>query len=481
MAYYKLKENLLLRGWDLLPWAIVDKNTGRTQFLREQKQMEALQLCNGRINLDLPLIDSEVRALIPLFAQDGVIEECEPGDSILPEQKYRKHDCRYIRTAHWSVTGRCNYRCKHCYMSAPDAKYGELDHDTVMRMVDELAECGVARVSLTGGEPLVRKDFMEIVDALLGYGIRITTIYSNGKLVNEKLLSALDARGIHPEFNMSYDAPGWHDWLRGIDGAEESVGRAFKLCREMGFPTGAEMCIHSQNKHLLRETILQLAEWGCHSLKTNPISDVGAWHEAGYGESIPMDELFQLYLDYIPKYYEDGMPIAIQLGGFYSADPDEPNVWDLPLYHYPVSPEKCVVCQHARMVMYISPEGRALPCMALSGMDIQEEFPLIPELGLAKCLTDSRYMEFIGTRADAVLANNPECKDCKYALWCQGGCRASGLDGSGQTDLLYKDPACCMIYQGGWGKKLFDLMRELRPDDECVALRDEELVKLFDA
>ncbi|WP_289466325.1 radical SAM protein, partial [Klebsiella pneumoniae] len=72
---------------------------------------------------------------------------------------------RYIRTAHWSITGRCNYRCKHCYMSAPDAKLGELSHETIMSIVQQLIDCGIYQVSLTGGEPLVRKDFMEIVDA----------------------------------------------------------------------------------------------------------------------------------------------------------------------------------------------------------------------------------------------------------------------------------------------------------------------------
>lgn len=110
-------------------------------------------------------------------------------------------------------------------MSAPDAKYGELSHEQIMSIVDQLIGCGVMEVSLTGGEPLVRRDFMEIVDALLAGGIRITTIYSNGKLVTDKLLDQLAEREIRPEFNMSYDGvDGWHDWLRGIPDAEKRGG-----------------------------------------------------------------------------------------------------------------------------------------------------------------------------------------------------------------------------------------------------------------
>ena len=62
--------------------------------------------------------------------------------------------------------------------------------------------------------------------------------------------------------------------------------------------------------------------------------------------------------------------------------------------------------------LFISAEGRALPCMALSGMDIQEECPLIPEIGLPRCITDSRYMRLIDTRATEVLRHNPECQTC---------------------------------------------------------------------
>ena len=473
---YVLDQRYILRGWELLPYALADRKTGRTRFITAL-EMEALQLCNGKIETDLSLIPRELQDLLLGFEKSGIIHPAANGETIRPEQEYRKYPARYIRTAHWSVTGRCNYRCKHCYMSAPDAKYGELSHEQIMKMVQELSDCGVMNVSLTGGEPLVRRDFPEIVDALTERNIRITQIYSNGALVTRQLLKILDERGIHPEFNMSYDGIGWHDWLRGIPGAEAAVDRAFLLCREMGFPTGAEMCLHQGNKHLLRESVSHLRDVGCRSLKTNPISNVGEWQKNRYGDSLPMEELFQLYLDYIPQYYEDGMPISLMLGGFFSADPSKPQRWDVPQYHTSTNPAKHCVCNHARMVMYISPEGRALPCLSLSGMEIQEEFPLIPEVGLAKCLTDSRYMDFICTRADKVLEHNPECTDCPWRNWCLGGCRASGLDASGQTDLLYKDPACCMMFRGGWIGKLITQMKEHQPGASSAVLKDRAFME----
>ena len=471
--FYKLKENYLLRGWQKLPYALVDKRRRQPIFITA-KEMRALELCNGQIDLSMPLISQEIRDMIPQIEKNGIISPCERGDAIAPEQEYKLYPARYIRTAHWSITGHCNYRCKHCYMSAPDAKFGELSHAQIMSIVQQLIDCGVMEVSLTGGEPLVRKDFMEIVDALLAGGIRITTIYSNGKLVTDKLLDALAERGVHPEFNMSYDGvDGWHDWLRGIPNAGKIAEEAFLRCKETGFPTGAEICIHNGNKHLLRQTINRLAELGCQSLKTNPISNVGAWKEGGYGEGISIQELYQLYFDYIPHYYEDGMPLSLQLGGFFSASPQRHDRYDIPCMKHCSSPDKTCVCGHARMVMYISAEGRALPCMALSGMDIQQEFPLIPEIGLAQCITDSRYMELINTRAAEVLKHNPECASCEYAMQCLAGCRASALETS-PTDILAPDMAICGIFKGGWTEKIAELMKDILPQEKTEAVSYKE-------
>ena len=467
--FYRLNERLLLRGWEKLPYAMVEKGVSRPLFINAT-EMQALQMCNGLIDLSLPLVPQAVRDLLPILVERGIIAPCQRGEGINPEQEYRQYPARYIRTAHWSITGRCNYRCRHCYMSAPDAKLGELSHEQVMDIVRQLIECGVMEVSLTGGEPLVRSDFLEIVDALLAGGIRITTIYSNGRLVTDQLLDELERRGIHPEFNMSYDGvDGWHDWLRGIPGAGRIAEEAFLRCRDRGFPTGAEMCIHKGNRHLLRATVLRLAEMGCRSLKTNPISDVGAWKEGGYGESISVEELYQTYYDYLPQYYADGMPLSLQLGGFFMADPDEPDRYDLPSVKNCARPEATCVCGHARMVMYISAEGRTLPCMALSGMDIQHEFPLITEIGLSRCITDSRYMRLLDTRASEVLAHNAECSACPHAQRCLGGCRASALETS-PDDILAPDRAVCAIFRGGWVEKIAARMKEIRPEASCPAL-----------
>ena len=305
----------------------------------------------------------------------------------------------------------------------------------------------------------IRRDFMELVDALLSYRIRIAQIYTNGKLVDEKLLDQLEERGIRPEFNMSYDGTqGWHDWMRGVPGAGDAVLAAFDLCHERGFPTGAEMCLHQGNKHLLRESVSTLAAHHCESLKVNPVADTDTWERLGEDRSLTLEETFEVYLDYIPCFYEDGAPLGLHLGGFFMARPGSgdwtiPNIGKHPEERDPAACASQVTCGHARQTLYLSPEARMLPCMALSSMPMQERYPLATEIGLRQGLSDSEYLSLIDTRVSALWEHNPECAQCEHRGACAGGCRASALF-TAPDDILSPDRAQCLILKGGYAARI---------------------------
>ena len=111
--------------------------------------------------------------------------------------------------------------------------------------------------------------------------------------------------------------------------------------------------------------------------------------------------------------------------------------------------------------MYLSAEGRMLPCMSLSSYDIQEEYPLITDEGLRQGLTDSTYMKLIDTRVEEFLKHTEECGACEYAKICAGGCRASALRYD-KTDIMAPDRASCLIFREGYGRRLEEVMKNLR-------------------
>lgn len=115
---------------------------------------------------------------------------------------------RRIRDVRVSVTDRCNFRCQYC-MPAEGLPWLErqeiLRFEEIARIVGLLAEMGVHDLRLTGGEPLVRRDFPRLAAMLTALpGVREVALTTNGFLL-ERDAEALVAAGIH-RFNVSLDS-----------------------------------------------------------------------------------------------------------------------------------------------------------------------------------------------------------------------------------------------------------------------------------
>ena len=147
-------------------------------------------------------------------------------------------------SAHCSITGRCNFQCRHCLLSAPDAHHPHLPLKDCLHIIHEIAECGIRRVDITGGEPLLRTNFSEIVGELTRCGIQIGTLFTNASLLTEDTLQMLQSYHQTPVIQLSFDGLGHHDWLRGVPGAEAQADRAFRLLKQYDFMVIVAMCIH---------------------------------------------------------------------------------------------------------------------------------------------------------------------------------------------------------------------------------------------
>jgi GTP 3',8-cyclase len=120
---------------------------------------------------------------------------------MLKDQFHRIHD--YLRI---SLTDGCNFRCTYCMPEEhspclPNALL--MQPDEIVEIAEKFVELGVNKIRLTGGEPLVRKEFPEIVDRLSRLPIHLT-LTSNGLLV-DKYLEVFKRSGIS-HLNISLDA-----------------------------------------------------------------------------------------------------------------------------------------------------------------------------------------------------------------------------------------------------------------------------------
>lgn len=114
---------------------------------------------------------------------------------------------RHIHYLRISVTDRCNFRCLYCMPEegAPVAPREDLlTRDEILRLARIASSLGISCIRLTGGEPLVRKDIVEIVAGIRALpGLLDLSLTTNGFLL-EQHASSLRQAGLH-RVNVSLD------------------------------------------------------------------------------------------------------------------------------------------------------------------------------------------------------------------------------------------------------------------------------------
>ena len=94
---------------------------------------------------------------------------------------------------HLDVTWRCNERCVHCYLDHDDL--GEMSYDEIEDLMTQMAEAGVFFLTISGGEPLLRKDLFAIIRRAreLTFNVKLKT---NGILIREKEAALIRELGV---------------------------------------------------------------------------------------------------------------------------------------------------------------------------------------------------------------------------------------------------------------------------------------------
>lgn len=146
----------------------------------------------------------------------------------------------------WEVTQQCNLRCSHCLSASGQPAPDELSTAEVLELVEQFARAKVFQINFGGGEPFIRKDFMQIIDACHERGI-MTCISTNGTLFNEDLVSRL-ARSSLIAIQVSLDGAteAVCDRIRG-KGTYKVALKAVKLLAATRIPTSINTVLTAEN------------------------------------------------------------------------------------------------------------------------------------------------------------------------------------------------------------------------------------------
>lgn len=149
-------------------------------------------------------------------------------------------ECGYPTTATIEVTNRCNARCSYCFLEDRISS-DELSTSQLHTVIDKLNESTIAMVTLTGGEPFLRSDIIEIIEHCCNANFFNVTIYSNGTVLqNKHLATIVKYKELIRPFRMtvfSHDEK-IHDSYMGVPGALKKILDTGKLLMQDGVEVG---------------------------------------------------------------------------------------------------------------------------------------------------------------------------------------------------------------------------------------------------
>ncbi len=159
----------------------------------------------------------------------------------------------------WNITRRCNLYCAHCYIAAINhADPLELDTPTAMRVVDDLAVYQIPVLLLSGGEPMVRPDLLEVASYATARGLRVG-LSTNGTLLTPEVVQCLKKAGV-AYVGISIDGPELvNDKFRGSRGAYRKALEGIRNAQAAGFRVSLRFTLTRYN-HAYLGQVFDLVE-----------------------------------------------------------------------------------------------------------------------------------------------------------------------------------------------------------------------------
>jgi len=446
----------MLRGYADRPAVLYNWRTGEEHTLSAVGGYVA-RSCDGATDFSSPFFLPAHIATLDLMIEQGMAAECARGTRLDPRQGLRTAPNRHLAFAHWAVTGRCNLRCRHCYMDAPTARYGELPTGEMVRILDQLQRAGVQRVHLTGGEPLLRGDLWDIVRGLAERRIGVHQISTNGLLLGDDALAELQACDIDPIIHFSYDGVGSHDSMRGLDRVEGPTLDAIRRTVAAGSRASVTSSLDSETAAGIEGACDLMAELGVFAWHVSAPLGVGCW--TGSTTELALAGQAEVGERIVKRWVELGKPFVLTLCGMYAGAPHGLEQPREPLHRCVPDDMHCGALLND--TVYVMPDGTIIPCPRFIDTPIQDAMPSLLRVDLSEAWEDPALRGLVGVTKAQVLEHNPGCAACDDFADCGAGCWAVAYRQTG--DLLARDAAACELWKSGYRERLFAAAGEEYP------------------
>ncbi|MCE3550742.1 pyrroloquinoline quinone biosynthesis protein PqqE [Pseudonocardia sp. RS11V-5] len=316
------------------------------------------------------------------------------------------------------LTYRCPLACPYCSNPLDLAGYrDELDTAEWLRVLAEARDLGVLQCHLSGGEPLLRRDLVELVRHATGLGLYTNLVTSAVGLSRRRAEELHEAGLDHVQISIQADEPGASDRIAGTPSFARKI-EAARIVKELGWPLTVNVVLHRQNIDGLA-AIVGLAE----ELRADRVELANTQY---YGWALRNRAALLPTAEQLDRAEEVVQAAAARLAGRMDV------VYVLPDY-YERYPKPCMGGWAARQLT-VAPNGDALPCPTAQTLPLPRAN--VRENSLEWIWTESPLFErFRGT------AWMPEpCRSCDRREIDFGGCRCQAFQLTG--DAARTDPVC---------------------------------------
>ena len=456
--YYRIKDNIALRSWKLVPFAYYRKGYGYAEKLTSEEFFAAM-LCDGKH-------DFARSGLLGALIKKGVIEPCEKGNAPSEWSRPRDCPCRYMPAALVSITGRCNMNCRHCFMAADvSPTFDEWKFEDLLDLLDQFVECGVQSVGLTGGEPMLHPRFADILREIAKRDLTLSEICTNAALVTDEICDEIKSLGFSPTFRVSFDGVGVHDWMRRVPGAEEQALGKLSLLKKHGFYVKAQCNVNRHTAPALKKTARLLDEMRIDSVRIIQTGSSPRWAALGGEENYSYGEYYDLIFDFLRDYLSGPRNMSVTVWQTIEVFPGQHCFTLVPgddskEQNYS---DKAPVCRSARGQMHITASGDVAPCSPMAGFfrahgKTLENVHITP---LKSILSKSCFLDTVCAPVSKISGTDADCAACPFWKRCQGGCRALAMAQTGELTYYGKDASKCAWFKGDYEQKALSLMAEI--------------------
>ncbi len=266
---------------------------------------------------------------------------------------FRKTEAQGIALyASIELTERCNLGCVHCYLGEQKALHNnshrELNTEQWCKILDQLTALGCLRLLITGGDPLIRRDFAKIYRHAKQCGLFVT-VFTNGTLINDEVIELF--RELPPyavEITLYGATAETYEAITGSPGSFARCLNGIERLKTLGIELGLKTIVMQSNKHELHKIEAMAQQLGNRQFRF----DIEIQDSYGVGNN-------PLSLRLEP---DEGVRLEQEC-------PDVANAWADFIRQRrgqtPSNPENLYSCGAAKNGLHVSAYGMLQPCLAV--------------------------------------------------------------------------------------------------------------------